>query len=294
MLLVLNDESGDAGVSAASLEAFCAEDPKRRRLLRLSAEEVARGEWLPATPTLVVACGGDGTLTLCANQLAGGPHVLGLLPLGTLDIFARRVGISRDPGEALEQLRCGVDRPVDAARLDDTLFLNSAIFGLYPQLVARRERWRTEHAHWPTALRWVIDTTRAAAQLLVHWRHSSFAIEFDGEALSGRYVTFAVTNNALSFKVEPSSLDEGRLWIYLPRTLQRLEHARLVLRNIFFAQPQGLETLETRRVRELLVHLPDGTHYSVDGEARRVRGSLRLRSEPGALTMRLPARTAAP
>lgn len=287
MLLVANAQSGNASDAVALLEAFCARAPERRQLKVLSGEEIASAEWLPEERSLVVACGGDGTLALCANRLVGTDHVLGLLPLGTLNIYARRAGISLEIERALEQLVAGADRPVDVARAGDTLFLNSVIVGLYPRLVAMRERWRSDHAHWPTGLRWFVDTARAALWTLVNWRRSSFALELDGASLSGRYITFAVTNNALSFQLEETDLCEGRLWVYLPGTLGRLEHLRLFVLNIF-ARAEEIEPLETRRVQEVLVHVPDGTHYSIDGEARRISGSLRLRMDPGALTMRLP------
>src|SRR5262250_1271526 len=64
---------------------------------------------------LVLACGGDGTVTACAEGVAGsgvplGTLPLGTLPLGTANLLARNLGLPLDPGAALTTALTGADR----------------------------------------------------------------------------------------------------------------------------------------------------------------------------------------
>ena len=78
----------------------------------------------------VFAAGGDGTLNEVVNGVlrvpdALGGVVLGVIPLGTGNDFARALGLSADVDVAIERLAAGRPREVDVAFLDDRAFLNS-------------------------------------------------------------------------------------------------------------------------------------------------------------------------
>ena len=83
-----------------------------RHVGRLPALLAARG---PA-PVLVVAAGGDGTAGAVADVLTGTGHVLGLLPLGTSNNFARSLGIPVDPRSAAGLFAGGKAADVDLGR----------------------------------------------------------------------------------------------------------------------------------------------------------------------------------
>ena len=87
----------------------------------------------------IVAYGGDGTVHALAQVLAGTDGVLGVLPGGTLNHFARDLGL-RDADAALETLRAGVSTRVDVGRAGTRVFVNSMSLGLYPELVGARDR----------------------------------------------------------------------------------------------------------------------------------------------------------
>ena len=79
---------------------------------------------------LVIACGGDGTVTACAEGVAGTGVPLAVIPLGTGNLLARNVGVPMGLEEALEVALGGVQQSVDAGRVNGTLFVVMAGLGL--------------------------------------------------------------------------------------------------------------------------------------------------------------------
>jgi YegS/Rv2252/BmrU family lipid kinase len=68
-------------------------------------------------PRLVVAAGGDGTVGSVADAIANSDHILGVLPLGTSNDFARSLGIPVQPTQAAELLAKGKIATIDLGRL---------------------------------------------------------------------------------------------------------------------------------------------------------------------------------
>jgi YegS/Rv2252/BmrU family lipid kinase len=68
-------------------------------------------------PRLVVAAGGDGTVGTLADALANSDGILGVLPLGTSNDFARSLGIPVDPEHAVDLLAKGKISTIDLGRL---------------------------------------------------------------------------------------------------------------------------------------------------------------------------------
>ena len=78
---------------------------------------------------MVVAGGGDGTLSLCANFLAGTPVALAALPLGTGNTFARSIGLPVDLEEAIKTIAQGHIEAIDVGKCNGEVFLNSVSLG---------------------------------------------------------------------------------------------------------------------------------------------------------------------
>jgi len=96
---------------------------------------------------VVVAAGGDGTVSAVAQALVGTPVALGVLPFGTLNHFAQAVGVSRHLPSAVGQLAISPVRCVDVGAVNDRFFVNNASIGLYPELVRLRAQRGATLAH---------------------------------------------------------------------------------------------------------------------------------------------------
>ncbi|HYR12426.1 MAG TPA: diacylglycerol kinase family protein, partial [Longimicrobium sp.] len=89
----------------------------------------------------VIVAGGDGTLTAAAVAMAGRDVALGVVPAGTLNHFAHDQRLPMDPAAALEVALNGRAAPIDAASVNERIFLNTSAVGAYPAYVRTRQRW---------------------------------------------------------------------------------------------------------------------------------------------------------
>ena len=88
---------------------------------------------------LLIVGGGDGTIGAAASALVGTGTKLGILPLGTLNHFARDLGIPPDLDEAAKLIAAGKERRVDVAEMNGRIFINNSAIGLYPLMVVDRD-----------------------------------------------------------------------------------------------------------------------------------------------------------
>jgi diacylglycerol kinase family enzyme len=93
----------------------------------------ARGD-----PLLIVG-GGDGTISAAAAALVDTRTTLGILPLGTLNHFARDLGMPGDLAAAAKVIAGGRREVVDVAEMNGRIFINNSAIGLYPLMVIARD-----------------------------------------------------------------------------------------------------------------------------------------------------------
>ena len=84
---------------------------------------------------LIIAAGGDGTINEVVNGLAGSSIPLGVLPLGTVNVFALETGIPMDPMKACEVVLNGTPKRISLAKVNDHYFLLMAGIGFDAHVV---------------------------------------------------------------------------------------------------------------------------------------------------------------
>ena len=92
------------------------------------------GKALAKKPDLVIIGGGDGTVSGLVDQLVGKGVVLGVLPFGTANSFARTLGIPLDLPGAIEVLKTGTPRRIDLGMIGDDYYCNCATLGIAPRI----------------------------------------------------------------------------------------------------------------------------------------------------------------
>jgi len=101
--------------------------------LETTPEDPGRGQAKSAVSAgvdLVLACGGDGTVTACAEGVTDTGVPLAIIPMGTGNLLARNIGLPSGLDEALAVALGGVQQPIDAGRVNGTLFVVMAGLGL--------------------------------------------------------------------------------------------------------------------------------------------------------------------
>jgi YegS/Rv2252/BmrU family lipid kinase len=107
--------------------------------LETTPEDTGRGQANSAVSAgvdLVLACGGDGTVTACAEGVTGTGVPLAIIPMGTGNLLARNIGLPMGLDEALAVALDGPQQPIDAGRVNGTLFVVMAGLGLDARMVS--------------------------------------------------------------------------------------------------------------------------------------------------------------
>jgi diacylglycerol kinase family enzyme len=122
----------------------------------------------------VLVSGGDGTIQTAAGALLETPAELAILPGGTLNHFARDLGVSTEPEEALELAVEGQSRGVDIGLVNGHVFLNTSSVGAYVRFVRIRERLEKQFGYRAAS-------AIAALRILFQWSMLAVELEVDGE-----------------------------------------------------------------------------------------------------------------
>lgn len=89
---------------------------------------------------MIIASGGDGTISSAAELVLKHGAILRALPLGTMNLFVRALGFSPVLEEALQQLKQAQPQAVDVGVANNKVFLHQISFGVQPRLARLRER----------------------------------------------------------------------------------------------------------------------------------------------------------
>lgn len=240
-----------------------------------------------ARAPLIVVGGGDGTVNAIASIVAGSETALGVLPLGTLNHFARDAGIPVALDAAVETAVKGKRRQVDVAEVNGRLFVNNSSIGLYPAAVHLREKQRRRlgRGKWPAML-WALHTVLRKHPFL------DLRLERDGVVHRRRTPFVFIGNNSYSMEGFYVGLREridcGVLSVYLTRRPRRFGLLLLALRALFGRLHQA-DDFEAATTCELRI---DSRHKRVlvatDGEVAAAEMPLVYRIHPGALRVITP------
>lgn len=167
---------------------------------------------------LVVSIGGDGTLHETINGLLDQEHrpKLGVIPLGTVNDFARALQIPLNPEQAIETLKSSHTKEVDMGKLNDKLFANVVAAG---SLAGALSSVSSEDKSKLGAFAYFRDGMKE----LMSNSASPLKIEYDGEVWEGEAPLFlaALTNSVGGFEnmVPDAEVDDGLLHCFIVTNL---------------------------------------------------------------------------
>jgi len=154
--VLLNEKAGSTdGDSRRRISEAFAKTAVEARVLALGGDRLAAAAQEAAREhRVLVAAGGDGTVSAVAAVAADAGAVFGVIPLGTLNHFAKDAGIPLDLQAAVDAIAAGRVDPIDIAMANGRAFVNNVSAGFYARAVRERQiEQRHGHAKW-TRSRW--------------------------------------------------------------------------------------------------------------------------------------------
>ena len=238
-------------------------------------------------PLLIVG-GGDGTISAAASALGGTETKLGVLPLGTLNHFARDIGLPDDLEAAAKVIAAGKDRRVDIGEMNGEVFINNSAIGIYPLMVVDRDLQRKRLGR-SKRLAMIVASLRT----LGRFNHHRLTLTVNDER-TGRIDTplLFVGNNDYRIDIgapgQRERLDGGELCVLVMRKKTRRGFLAASLRAFLVRRRRDdmvrLEGVEQLRVSSHSSHLA----VSLDGEVVRAEPPLDYRIRKKALRVIAP------
>ncbi|MGG5821132.1 diacylglycerol/lipid kinase family protein [Falsiroseomonas sp. HW251] len=268
-------------LAAAGLDAILVPDHPEGLCARLD-DAIAHGA------DAVVVGGGDGTIAAAAARMMHTQTALGILPLGTMNMLAKDLGIPLALEAAAEALAHGEIRAIDVAEVNGHAYLCNSVIGSPSWLGRHRERHRGK-ASLRTRLAFALAGLRA------FWRHRPLRlqVELDG----GRAVrlwtrALSVANNRFAegfgLVMARPRLDGGELAVYVARRYGLWWWVRLFA-GMFLGTWRGSRLVHERAARSVVIRSPRrGLRVMSDGEARILSPPLTYRMHPRALRVIVP------
>ena len=209
--------------------------------------------------TTVVAAGGDGTINEVVNGLSGSQVKLGILPVGTMNVFASELGLPMRLKEAWKVIQAGHTRDIDLACANRQYFIQLAGVGLDAQVV-KETSWQAKRNLGP--LSYVIS----AAQIMAR-KPPVLHVEADGESIDGSFVLIGngrFYGGPLPF-FRDARFDDGLLDVLVFKNQSHLDIARY-LAHILVGQHSRLGDVRYLQTKKLHVSSEVAVPVEVDGE----------------------------
>jgi len=290
--VIVNSGSGsghEEGIEQTLADAFKAAGVEARISMARTgaevytlAERAARGD-----ADVVVAAGGDGTISSVAAVIINTSKSLGVLPFGTMNHFAKDLRIPLDLAGAVATIAAGHQTQVDVGEVNGHVFINNSSLGLYPIIIHKRQKQqRLGWGKWPAYI-W------AAVGVLRRYPFLNVRVSVDKAELNSRTPFVFIGNNKYEMETlnigSRAHLDGGELSLYMTNRTGRLGLVRLALRALLrgLRQEKDFVALCTKEIWIETRHRH--VRVALDGEVVRIVPPLNYRAQPKALRVLTPA-----
>ncbi len=236
------------------------------------------GNW---KPDRVIAVGGDGTVSLVAEQLLGTDVPVGILPAGSANGMAKELDITKNIQFALDVVVNGDIKNADIVRINKQYFcLHLSDIGLNAQVIKCFEDDKN--------FRGFLGYGKALIKTLLNQQRIHVSIDSNGKAIQ-RNALMVVIANATKYGtgavINPSGdLYDGLFEVVVVKNLAIAELLRMLFKVKRF-NPKNVEVFHTKHVSIGTKHK---VHFQVDGEYLGKITQLEASIESGRLTLLLP------
>ena len=214
---------------------------------------------------ILLAGGGDGTISAAADTAWRNGKTLAILPGGTMNLYARALDIPLDVELAIDALANGRKKQADIATANGDPFVHQFSVGLHPRMIRNRNK-----LDYQSRLTKMLASTRAFWETISHMPTCGVTIELDGRRVERQLSALSVSNNMFGSTAPPyaEKLDGGELGVYMAGQLT-WQQALLLGADMLTGQTPNnpdLEIISALRVKLLLHEKPQGSQCVRDGE----------------------------
>lgn len=244
----------------------------------------------PTADALIVA-GGDGSVSAAAAIAWKSGHPLGVIPAGTMNLFARAIGIPLDVNTVPAVLAEWNVMDVDIGDANGNPFVHQFSAGMHARMIRLREK-----IAYKSRLGKISANIKASFGVLLDPPAFDVTYRIDGREESLKVSAISVSNNAFgpSPLLISERLDGGHLGLYLAKRLNWRGALHLAI-DLFRGRLKENVAVKSELVREVELHFPRRTPTArcvLDGELMPLPRDIRIRIHPGALKVLGPARSA--
>ena len=231
---------------------------------------------------IVVAVGGDGTVNEVASGMVGTDKILGIVPMGSGDGFARHLGLSHNVRKALGIINDGKYIKADTGLINGKTFLCTCGVGLDAEVGYEFSKGKK---------RGLMQYVKIGVKTLLHYDPKAYSLEIDGKhydetALlmtignanqwgNNAYVTpdASVEDGLFDITIAHGASIPGLAWLACLLMTKRLKRSR----NVTF-----------KRAKEITIHNSSPIHAHYDGEPVAYSGDIKINIVPASLNVIVP------
>lgn len=239
---------------------------------------------------VVMAGGGDGTISAAAGALMGSRKALAVLPAGTMNLFARALSIPLSLNEAVAAFATGTVREVDIATANGRPFVHQFSIGMHAKMVHLREKM-----DFGSRLGKIRASVRAAMSAVVAPPSMNVTLTVDGDRQFVRTTGIGVTNNLfgeghLPYADDP---DGGKLGIYVTKA-RKVPELLLFLAHMARGKWEGNSKVDISEGEKVLIEVSTRNRRRrcvMDGELCELEPETLVEIHPKQLRVLVPAET---
>ncbi|MDQ0999386.1 diacylglycerol kinase family enzyme [Phyllobacterium ifriqiyense] len=214
---------------------------------------------------VLMAGGGDGTISAAADIAWKAKVPLAVLPAGTMNLFARALKIPLELNAALESLASGQIEAVDISTANDESFVHQISIGFQPQMIKFRNTL-TYHSRWGKRL----ASFRAFLKAMAKPPRFSVRMTIDGFPTERTVSAISVSNNPYGQTMlpVPDDVNKGELGVYIAGSLTSGTLMKLTLSVITGSWRRNADVEEVL-AKEVQLHFPHkrrSAKATIDGE----------------------------
>lgn len=237
---------------------------------------------------VLLAGGGDGTISTAAGICFANDVPLGVVPAGTMNLFARALGLPQTPLEALIAIAGGQVEAVDIATANGKPFIHQFSVGIHARLVRIRDGLT-----YNSRIGKMLASLRAVAAAIIDPPAFPVRLSQGGEISERMTSGISISNNPVAEGHAPhaDSLDQGLLGVYIAEPMGTQALARLFLQLMLGRWKDNPQVSEVE-VRQVTLDFPKrkrGDHAVMDGELLELSGHVEIALHPRALHVVVPS-----